>query len=181
MSIIESKKIKCRDGGTFTVAGVEFIKFPGKDGQTPVVMKEIAFRSRFGEENNDLQGSIILKRIQEEVLPKITEALGEQNVCAFKTDLTTLDGLRPYPEMESKISLVTLDFYRANAETFGRYKPDCWWWLATPESAQPNDDPDFVVCVSPSGCFDYNLCYGSVNGVRPFLIFKSDIFESFEA
>ena len=181
MSIIENKKIKCRDGETFTVAGMKFIKFPGKGGQTPAVMKDNAFRSRFGEENNDLQGSIILKRIQEEVLPKITEALGEENVCAFKTDLTTLDGLKPYPETESKISLVTLDFYRANAENFGRYKPDCWWWLATPESAQPNDDPDYAVCVSPSGCISGDRYYNSDFGVRPFLIFKSDIFESFEA
>lgn len=180
MSIIENK-IKCQDGETFTVAGMEFIKFPGKDGQTPVVMKDTVFRFRFGEESNDLRESIILKRMQEEVLPKIIEVVGEENVCVFKTDLTTLDGLKPYPGMESKISLVTLDFYRANAETFGRYKPDCWWWLATPESAHPNDDPDFAVCVSPSGCFGGFRYDRGGRGVRPFLIFKSDIFESFEA
>ena len=171
-------KIKCADGEVFTVAGMEFIKFPSQDGKTPVVMKDIAFYSRFGG-NNDLRSSPILKRLQEEFLPKLFAAVGEENVLTFKTDLTTLDGLKPYEDMESKVSLVTMDFYRANAEIFGKFKPDAWWWLATPESAQPNDDPDWVLCVSPSGYIYYDLFlnYGDL-GVRPFCILNSSIFES---
>lgn len=173
----ENIKIKCNDGETFTLAGIEFIKFPSKDGKTPVVAKNTIFKSRFGE-NNDLQESPILKRLQSEFLPKIIEVLGEENVCTFKTDLTTLDGLRPYPDLESKVSLVTLDFYREHAEIFDKYKPDIWWWLAAPESAMPNSKPWYILCVSPSGYvnnFDYNFDSG---GVRPFCIYKSSIFES---
>ena len=165
-----------KDGETFTVAGMEFIKFPSIDGKTPVVMKKIAFRSAFGN-NNDLRASEVLKRMQKDILPKIIEAVGEENVLTFKTDLTTLDGLKPYAELESRISLPTFDFYRANVGIFDKHNPGSWWWLATPESAQPHYNPSWIVCVSPSGYIinDYfNLDYG----VRPFLIFNSSIFGS---
>ena len=174
----EIKKISCRDGETFTIGGMEFIKFPGKDGQTPVMMKEIAFNSRFGDDN-DLRTSTVLKRMQEDILPRIIEAIGAEKLCTIRTDLTTLDGLKHYGVMESKISLVTLDFYRANVEIFDKFKPDDWWWLATPESAQPHDKPWWTLCVSPSGCIYIGNC-GSDFGVRPFCIFDSSIFDSFE-
>lgn len=181
MSTIENKKPLfpgVKDGETFNLAGIEFVKFPSVNGQTPVVMKDIAFHSRFGN-SNDLRSSDILRKMQAEILPKIIAAVGKENLCTIKTDLTTLDGLKPYGTMESFISLPTLDFYRANAEIFGKYKPDCWWWLATPESAPPNDAPEWILCVSPSGCIYYNR-FSNVDGVRPFCIFKSSIFESSE-
>ena len=167
-----------KDGEIFTLAGFEFIKFPSVNGQTPVVAKDILFRSHFGD-NNDFRQSAVLKKLEAEYLPKIIKAIGEENLCTIKTDLTTLDGLKPYGTMESLVSLPTLDFYRAHAEIFNKYKPDYWWWLATPESAQPNDSTYWVLCVSPSGCISY-YHYDFVFGVRPFYIFKSSIFESSE-
>ncbi len=169
-----------KDGETFTAGGFEFIKFPNVNGTTPVVIKDIAFRSSYGE-NNDLTKSRILKKMQKEILPAIIEAIGEENVLAFKTDLTTLDGLKPYQDLESRISLPTFDFYRANVEIFDKHNPNAWWWLATPESAKPHSDPAWIVCVAPSGDILYGIFYnfGSC-GVRPFLIFNSAIFGSSE-
>ena len=172
----ENQKIQCQDGDTFTVAGMEFIKFPSRNGGTPVVLKDIAFHSEFGN-NNDLRSSRILEKLEEEFLPKLIAAFGEENVQIFKTDLTTLDGLKPYGEMESRVSLVTLDFYRANAEIFGKYKPGSWWWMATPDSAQPNAEPNWLLCVSPSGFINF-VIYNIDVGVRPFCILNSSIFES---
>ena len=182
MSIIENKKplfFGVKDGEIFKIGDMEFIKFPSKNGKTPVVMKDIAFRSTFGD-NNNLKDSKILRRMEEEILPKIIAAIGEDNVCTFETDLTTLDGLKPYGYLESRISLPTLDFYRTNTEIFDMHNPGCWWWLATPESARPHDDPYWVLCVSPSGCIDYIDCFSNDLGVRPFCILNSSIFESFE-
>ena len=169
-----------KDGEVFKIAGMEFIKFPEVDGKVPVVMKDIAFRSDFGA-NNDLRTSTVLERMEKEILPQIIDAVGEENVCTIHTDLTTLDGLKPYGTMESLISLPTLDFYRANVEIFDKYNPDSWWWLATPESAQPHDDPYWTLCVAPAGYvyFRYDGYY-RCSGVRPFCIFKSSIFKSFE-
>ena len=168
-----------KDGETFQLAGIEFIKFPGTKDGTPVVMRNIAFNSRFGD-NNDLHSSDVLKKLESEILPKIVAAIGEENVRTIHTDLTTLDGLKPYGVMESKISLPTLDFYRANVESFDKYPVSGWWWLATPESAKPHDDPFWTLCVSPSG-YIYFSDYDYFNsGVRPILIFESSIFESSE-
>lgn len=168
--------ITVKEDGTFTVAGIEFIKFPAEGDHIPVMAKDILFRSRFGS-NNDLRNSTVLKKMEEDVLPKIIEAVGEENVLTFKTNLTTEDGLKPYGEMESKISLPTLDFYRANVETFDKHKVSGWFWLATPESAQPHCDPDWTLCVAPSGGVIIDIYYDGI-GVRPFLYFHSSIFES---
>ena len=195
MSNIENKKVifpNVKDGETFEIGDMEFIKFPNINGQTPVVMKDIAFKSRFGGNNdlrvsdvlkrmeNDLRVSDVLKRMEIEILPKIVAVVGEENLCTIKTDLTTLDGLKPYGTAESLISLPTIDFYRTNVSIFDKYNPGCWWWLATPESAQPHDAPDWILCVSPSGCINVNR-YDNEGGVRPFCIFESSIFESSEA
>lgn len=179
MSTNENKKVLfpgVKDGDTFQIGDMEFIKFPSVGGQTPAVMKNIAFRSRFGD-NNDLRSSDVLRKMEAEILPKIIEAVGRENLCTIHTDLTTLDGLNPYGTMESLISLPTMGFYRANVSIFDKHNPGRWWWLATPESARPHDAPDYVLCVSPSGCF-YDCCSGGGNGVRPFCIFESSIFES---
>ena len=165
-----------KENGTFTVAGIEFIKFPTEGDATPVMVKECLFRSRFGS-NNDLRQSNVLKKMQADVLPKIIEAIGEENVLAFKTDLTTEDGLKPYGVMESKVSLPTLDFYRANVEIFDKHKAKEWFWLATPESAEPHSSPEWTLCVAPFGRFSSDVCNSDI-GVRPFFYFKSSIFDS---
>lgn len=168
-----------KDGDTFEVAGIEFIKFPSKNGMTPVVSKNILFRSSFGKDN-DFRKSKILKTLKAEYLPKIAEAIGAENLCTIKTDLTTLDGLKNYGVMESLVSLPTLDFYRANAEIFDKYNPGTWWWLATADSTSPRYNPCWVLCVSPSGLINFDFYGLDRIGVRPFYIFKSSIFESSE-
>lgn len=168
-----------KDGDTFKVGDVEFIKFPDMGGVTPVVARNIVFVSRFGD-NNDLRESDVLKKLEAEFLPKIIQAVGADTLCTVKTDLTALDGLKPYGEMESLVSLPTLDFYRANVEIFDKHKVGSWWWLATPESAQPHERPDWILCVAPSGYVGRDSCGYYSNGVRPFLCFVSSIFESSE-
>ena len=172
------KTIKAKVGEIFEIAGMEFIKFPAVDGKVPVVMKDNAFRSKFGD-SNDLRASDVLKKMEKDILPKIIEAIGEENVCTVHTDLTTLCGLKTYGVMESKISLPTLDFYRANVEIFDKYPASAWWWLATPESCKPHGTPDWVLCVSPSGDINF-VSYYDLDGVRPFLLFNASIFESLE-
>lgn len=182
MITIENKKPifpNVKDGEIFKIGDMEFIKFPSVGGQTPAVMKNIAFRSHFGD-NNDLRNSDVLRKMEAEILPKIIEAVGRENLCTIKTDLTTLDGLNPYGTMESLISLPTLDFYRANVSIFDKHNPGFWWWLATPESAQPHDDPYWALCVSPSGGIVGGICSRDHIGVRPFCIFESSIFGSSE-
>lgn len=162
-STIKNEEIRypgVQHGETFQLAGIEFIKFPSKDGQTVIMAKGSVFRSAFGK-NNDLRSSFLRKKLEKDILPKIIAAVGEDNLCTVKTDLTTLDGLKTYGVMESLISIPTLDFYRENVEIFDKHNIREAFWLATPESAKPHCDPEWVLCVSPSGLI-FNFHYGYV-------------------
>lgn len=181
MKATENKKVlflDVPDGGLFKIGGTDYIKFPSVNGQTPIVSRDILFTSDFGKDNV-FRSSIILKKLQEDCLPQIIEAVGAENVCSFKTDLTTLDGLKTYEALESMASLPTFDFYRANVKIFDQYPVREWWWLATPDTAQPHYDPVWAICVSPSGNINTGHCINR-RGVRPFYILKSDIFGSCE-
>ena len=163
-------------GGTFKIDDVEFIKFTEEGGTAIAVTRDCVFKSEFGN-NNNLKDSTVLKRLNKEFLPKIIEAVGVENICDTTTILTTLDGLKPYENITSKVTLPEYDFYRKNVEIFDKYPVNCWWWTATPESAKPHDAPNWIVCVSPSGIIINNICNNYI-GVRPFLCFVSSIFVS---
>ena len=163
---------------TFNIGGIEFIKFAEENGEVTAVAKDIVFRSEFGR-NNKFGESKILERLQKEVLPKIVEAVGEENILEHEVDLTSLDGLKTYGSIKSKISIPTFDFYRANVKIFDEHKIDKWWWLATPDTTPEHLNDTWCRCVSPVGLIDdglYNLNFG----VRPFLKFVSSIFVSCE-
>ena len=182
MEAAESKKVlfpNVEAGGIFKIGNTDYIKFPDINGKTLVVARDILFTSSFGKDN-DLRSSDVVKKLRSEYLPEIISAVGEENVLSFTTDLTALDGLHPYEDMESRVSLPTLDFYRKHVAIFDKYPVGEWWWLATPESAAPHGQPWFTLCVSPSGIIS-NDYYFIGNGVRPFYILNSSIFGSCEA
>ena len=163
---------------TFSVAGMEFIKVKETEEGTVVVAKDCAFDSIYGE-NNNFSKSKILENLNEKILPKIEEAIGSENVLEFATDLTSLDGLKTYGSMTSRISIPTFDFYRDNVEIFDKHKLSKWWWLATPDTTPEHLNDRWCRCVSPFG----NICnvnYGNDSGVRPVLAFVSDILISCE-
>lgn len=165
-------------GETFNVAGIEFIKMKESSEGTVVVAKDCVFDSTYGN-NNNFSESNILKKLTEKILPKIEKAIGAENVLEFKTDLTSLDGLKTYGSMTSKISIPTFDFYRENVKIFDMHKLDKWWWLATPDTTPEHINDRWCISVSPDGYIDDND-YGGNYGVRPVLVFVSDILVSCE-
>ena len=173
MKTVTKELSKVNNGETFKIGDYEFIKFFDDNGKTTAVSKYCLFNSTFGA-NNNFKESTVLKRLENEILPVLAETIGIENICDIETDLTTLDGLKPYEKMTSKISLPTFDFYRNNVDIFDKYKINDWWWLATPESANPHCSPNWIVCVSPHGYF-FNISYYHDDGVRPFLCFVSSI------
>lgn len=173
------KLSEIKRGNTFSIAGMEFIKFDDKNGQTIAVNKDILFSSVFGKDNNFAK-SEILKKLENDILPKISAEIGEENICEIETDLISLDGSKKHGKMKSKVSLPTFDFYRGNVEIFDKHKLDCWWWLATPDTTTEHYNDNWTVCVSPLG-FIYLNRYFNINiGVRPFWIFVSSISVSCE-
>lgn len=166
-------EIKIAD--TFKLAGIEWIKFAEKDGNVIAVAKDILFRSEFGSNNNYADKKcIVRKKLETEILPKIEQIIGTENLVEFETDLISLDGDKQYGKYKSKIGLPTLDFYRENVDIFDKYKTNHWWWLSTPYSTDKHLNNYWISCVSPDGGIFDNDFDGN-SGVRPFLIFVSSI------
>lgn len=164
-------------GETFKIADIEWIRFPGKYGEVPIVAKDFVFTDTFDDDTNNFENSSLFVRLQKEILPKIKKAVGAENVLEFDLDLTADDGLDDYGVMKTQIGLPTVDFYRKNVRIFDKYNPNKWWWLATPYSTPTHGYSSNVRCVFYDGTLNYYFC-GISNGVRPFLILKSCIFES---
>lgn len=179
---MENKKIlnEVGIGEVFKVAGIEFVKFYEENGRTVAVAKDSLFNDVFGD-NNNFAASNILKRLNEEVLPKIVAEVGEENVIEHEVDLLSMDGSDKWGKANCKISIPTFDFYRKHVKVFDKHKLSRWWWLATPDTTTDHYDHDYwVSCVAPSGflnCINGDYYY---DGVRPFLIFVSSISVSCE-
>lgn len=161
-------------GDTYFIGDMEFIKFPDMNGGSVAVMRNSAFDSEFNDtKDNNFANSAPLKRLKKEILPKIEAVVGRENVLEFETDLFTIDGLDIYGTMHSKISLPTFDFYRKNRAIFDKYKLEGYFWLAT-----ANSEDTWATCVAPRGRVGNGTGSYHYFGVRPFLIFDSNIFVS---
>ena len=166
-------------GKTFSVAGIEFIKFMDENGVCAAVSKDILFHSEFGK-NNNFAKSTVLEKLSKDILPKLEAEVGTENIKEFELDLTSLDGLDTYGKIKTKIGLPTFDFYRKNVRIFDKYKLDDWWWTATPDTTKEHANDYWITSVSPHGrIYDFNYDDGNF-GVRPFLFFVSSISVSCE-
>ena len=105
------KLSEVKAGKKFSIGTREYIKLSGDDKQTICIAKDCVFDSTYGS-NNNFAESKILKRLNEEILPEIEAAVGQENILEFETDLTSLDGLKTYGTMTNKISIPTFDMYR---------------------------------------------------------------------
>ena len=161
-------------GELFKVADIEFIKFADENGNTVAVAKDSVFVSLFGD-NNNFAKSTIKSRLENEILPRIENAVGAENIIGHEVDLLSLDGDDKWGKTECKISIPTIDFYRHNVKLFDKYKLSDWWWLATAETTANHYNDVWVLCVSPRGSIYNCFAYFNNFGVRPFIIFKSSI------
>lgn len=133
-------------------------------------------RMEFDEESNDWTTSQLREYLNTEFIEKIADEIGEENIIPFNRNLLSLDGQTEYGECEDKVSLLTVDEYRKYRSLIPN-TVDYWWWLVTPWSTPCNDYKTAVTVVSSSGDFNYDICNDD-DGVRPFCIFSSSIFES---
>lgn len=175
IGIKEKKLADIAVGETFKAGEHEFIVLEHADGNTAVLRKDILCKMAFGEDNNDYRESNVKSHL-EKFAKEMTAIIGEENLVKHKVDLTSDDGLKDYGEIEELVSLLTAEKYRKYVTIIDKYKLDCWWWLLTPHSTDTHENSAWVKCVSPLGIVGLNDYY--IRGVRPFCIFKSDIFVS---
>ncbi len=166
-------------GGTVELVGVKWIILD-KTEKGYLALAEKSLKERTFGSNNDWRESEIRKYLNDEVSELIEDALNIE-LPAFERDLLSLDGQTEYGTCMDKVSLITVDEYRK----YRKYIPNAgyWWWTCTPDSTKCNKDTTWVRVVSPSGLFnriDIDDDCSFDDGVRPFCIFPSSIFESEE-
>lgn len=156
----------------------EMIVLEQVEGATLLLRKDLLPDTmQFGDSNN-YDGSCVDETCNE-FAGELAGIVGDDNILPHSVDLTSDDGLKDYGEVQRRASLLTTAQYRRYVQILDKYKPDTWWWLATPFSTATHDSDTWVKGVSPSGRVFVGL--GSVNcvlGVRPFCILNSDIFVS---
>ena len=163
-------------GETFRIGEHDFIVLEQAEGQTAVILKGLLDETSFGS-NNNYDGSNVDKACRS-FAEKLSALVGEENLLTHTVDLTSDDGLKDYGTIQRRVSSITAEMYRRFVDILDKYKPDEWWWLATPFSTEKHENSNWVKCVSPSGCINYYLYFSRDYGVRPFCILKSTIFVS---
>lgn len=163
-------------GETFRIGEHEFIVLEQAEGQAAAILKGLLDETTFGS-NNNYDGSNVDKACCN-FAEKLSALVGEENLLTHTVDLTSDDGLKDYGTIQRRVSSITAEMYRRFVDILDKYKPDEWWWLATPFSTEKHENSNWVKCVSPSGYVFNDLYYNCDYGVRPFCILKSTIFVS---
>ena len=167
-------------GDTFKVGKFEFIVLEQSRAhdKTKVLLKDFWTTTKFDDDTNDYKNSWIREKLNGEFLDELANEIGRNNIVLHTVDLTADDGRKDYSSCNDCVSLLTCDMYRKYVDIIDKYRiTSDWGWLATPCSTSSNGYSFTVRCVYRDGTlFNYDCYY--VNGVRPFCIFKSDIFVS---
>ena len=167
-----------KENTTITVADTEFIVLEKQKDRVFCLTRNLPFKNeQFDKNSNNYAISDVKEKLDKEFLPKLVEAVGENNILDVDIDLTSDDGLDDYGSVKDKIGLLTDSMYRKYNRIIENYPVRNWWWLATPYSTPHRGYISLVRCVSNVGALGIVSCYCNF-GVRPFCIFSSAIFES---
>lgn len=128
---------------------------------------------RFDPDINDWRISELRQHLNSDLLEKIENEIGEENVIGFERDLLSVDGQNQYRACKDKVSLLTLDEYRKYRSLIPN--EEYYWWLLTPWSTPHNGYYKWMAVAVPSGNVVYGVCRNSF-GVRPVCIFSLSIF-----
>lgn len=128
---------------------------------------------RFDPDINDWRISELRQYLNSDLLEKIENEIGEENIIKFERDLLSVDGQNQYRACKDKVSLLTLDEYRKCRSLIPN--EEYYWWLLTPWSTPCNEYYKWMAVVVPSGNVVYGVCRNSF-GVRPVCIFSPSIF-----
>ena len=179
VAALSVNRVKLSDipvGETCKIGAHELVVLEQLDGATALIHKDMyGDPMEFGANNNYADSYVDCAC--ETFACEIGEVIGADNIIEHEVNLTSDDGLKDYGMIERRASLLTTDRYRKYVQILDNFKPDRWWWLATPYSTATHGNDSWVKCVSPFGGI-YDDLFSSDLGVRPFCILKSDIFVS---
>lgn len=163
-------------GDSFELVGLKWTILDVTDAGYMCLAEKLT-DSDFDSKSSNWSASDLRSYLNTEFYGKLTEAVGEGNIIPFERSLFSLDGQTEYGTCEDKVSILSVDDYRKYRKLISN--TDYYWWLLTPWSTPCNGYEKSVTVVCPSGII-YWYGYNDNNGVRPFCIFSSSIFESEE-
>lgn len=183
VAMLEEKEIKDKvelstvaPGGVIDLGEDEFVVLDHDEGGTLVISKELMEEDvKFGE-NTDFNGSNVQHVLYKDILPKMEDVVGSENILPQTIKLTTIDNQNVYEDVTGKIRLLTFDEARKYNLLIVNEDLGDYWWLMTPWTSKDRWEHPVAV-VSPDGDFYFGICYYCF-GVRPVLYLKSNIFVS---
>ena len=164
-------------GETFKLGDLEFVVLEHNDETTNVILKDFWKTTTFDGNTNNYANSSIRKALNSDFYNKLVNLIGKDNIVKHIVDLMSDDGRNDYGRVEDYVSLLTCDMCRKYVYTLDKYRPNSWWWLATPYSTKSNGYDFAVRVVDVGGSLSISSCFNNF-GVRPFCIFPSSIFVS---
>lgn len=163
-------------GNVIDLGEDEFVVLDHDEGGTLVISKELMEEDvKFGE-NTDFNGSNVQHVLYKDILPKMEDVVGSENILPQTIKLTTIDNQNVYEDVTGKIRLLTFDEARKYNLLIVNEDLGDYWWLMTPWTSKDRWEYPATV-VSPDGHFDGRY-FGDCEGVRPVLYLKSNIFVS---
>lgn len=177
VSILESNSkrkidVEPKAGNQFELAGLKWKIIDVLDLGC-MCLAEKSESTRFDPDINDWRISELRQHLNSDLLEKIENEIGEENVIGFERDLLSVDGQNQYRACKDKVSLLTLDEYRKYRSLIPN--EEYYWWLLTPWSTPRNGYYKWMAVAVPSGNVVYGVCRNSF-GVRPVCIFSPSIF-----
>ena len=163
-------------GDTFELAGLKWTILDITENGYMCLADRLKDSRQFDSTCNDWKSSDLRHFLNTEFYKKLADEIGEDNIITFDRDLLSMDGQTEYGTCEDKVSLLTVDEYRAHRKLI--LNADYWWWLIAPYSTKCNDDTTWDTVVSSSGRIGWRYCFNFHGGVRPVCILKSNIFVS---
>lgn len=175
-----------RQGETFTLDGVEFVKLDS-DAEatlavtvgTPLDCCPFEDEDADREDHNNFSGSYIQKvmeRFWREQHSPIFKAIVERPI-----DLTSMDGMTTYGKPYTVARLLTIDEYRK----YRRFIPlaDKAYWTATPWTTlrSPYSDANLAYFIGTVGSVGFDNVYYADFAPRPALYLQSSILVSVKA
>lgn len=177
VSILESNSkrkidVEPKTGNQFELAGLKWKIIDVLDLGC-MCLAEKSESTRFDPDINDWRISELRQHLNSDLLEKIENEIGEENVIGFERNLLSVDGQNQYRACKDKVSLLTLDEYRKYRSLIPN--EEYYWWLLTPWSTPHNGYYKWMAVAVPSGNVVYGVCRNSF-GVRPVCIFSPSIF-----
>lgn len=174
-----------RQGETFTLDGVKFVKLDSDEEATfavtvgmPLDCCQFEDDDADREDHNNFSGSLIQKvmeRFWREQHSDIFKAIVERPI-----DLTSMDGMMTYGKPYTVARLLTIDEYRK----YRRFIPltDKAYWTATPWTTlrSPYSDANYAYNIDSDGSVLGDDVYYAIFAPRPALYLQSSILVSVE-